>query len=221
MPGSAVSRLLLIEGAPGLGKSTILDHLVRRHVAEAEERRIRTLLHLTQAHTYGPLAVGEDHGTLTRGDGIGHLERVVGLLEWLVASLWSEERTKCFALVDTLHLTHCLRPGVVRWSDVIPFDRRLAALGCRLLLLDATDETVRARTVAAREETSFIRDYALGRFGRNEAELTLHFQRERDKFREMFAESAMPKLRLAAEASVPECVTAAARFWLADPGKWR
>ncbi|HEX8906944.1 MAG TPA: hypothetical protein VF771_18985, partial [Longimicrobiaceae bacterium] len=156
--------LLLVEGVTGLGKSTILDRLVRRHVADAPERKLRTVLHLTQAHTYGPLAPAEDAGTLTRDANLAHLERIVAHLEWLAATVAAEAVAKCFALVDTLHLTHCLRPGAVAWDDVGPYDQRLADAGCRLLLLDAEDATVRERCVAARAETDFIRGYAMRRF---------------------------------------------------------
>src|SRR4051812_24901711 len=136
------SRLLIVEGVPGLGKSTLLDRLARRHVDDAEPGRLRTLVHLTQAHTYGPLAPDEDAGTLTRDACLRHLGTVVETLEWLATSLRAETTPKCFALVDCLHLTACLRPGVVAWSDVLALDRWLAAIGARLLLLDAGDETV-------------------------------------------------------------------------------
>ncbi|HYH80385.1 MAG TPA: hypothetical protein VEX86_11330 [Longimicrobium sp.] len=207
------SRLLLVEGVSGLGKSTLLDALVRRHVADAEPRRLRTVVHLTQAHTYGPLAAGEDAGTLTREACIEHLEGIVGTLEWLAASVAGEATAKCFVVVDCLHLTACLRPGVVSWGDVAPLDRRLAALGCRLLLLDGDDDTVRERAVRARWETDFIQGYARRRFGPGEAELVAHFQRERDVFRELFAASQMPRLQLPAEASELETAEAAFRFW--------
>src|SRR5215831_1546758 len=57
------SRLLIVEGTSGVGKSTLIDRLIRRYVAEQPERRLRTILHLTQAHTYGPIAPDEDLGT--------------------------------------------------------------------------------------------------------------------------------------------------------------
>ena len=209
------ARLLLVEGVPGLGKSTVLDRLVRRHVATAEERRVRTLLHLTQAHTYGPLAPGEDAGTLTREASLEHLDRLVRLLEWLAAAVAGEARTKCFALVDTLHLTHCLRPGVLAWDDAAPFDRRLAAAGCRLLLLDANDATVRGRAVESRAETSFIRDYALRRLAPDHDALARYFAGERDAFRRMFAASAMPRLALAAETPLDDLADSAYAFWIA------
>ena len=128
MPGPR-AHLLLVEGVAGLGKSTVLDRLLRRHVSGAPERKLRTVLHLTQAHTYGPLVPGEDAGTLTREASLGHLERIVTWLEWLAQTVAAEAVPKCFALVDTLHLTHCVRPGVVAWDDVAAHDRRLAAAG--------------------------------------------------------------------------------------------
>lgn len=210
------ARLLVVEGVPGAGKSTILDHLVRRHVSAAPPRRLRTLVHLTQAHTYGPLAPDEDAGTLTREACLDHLARVVTGLEWLVRSMRGETHTKCFILVDCLHLTACLRPGVVGWSDVAPLDERLAAIGCRLLLIDANDDTVRERSVRERMSSEFIRGYAARRFGSTENELVRHFQRERDTFRALFDASQLVKSRLPAEAPEEANASAAFRFWQSD-----
>jgi len=215
------SRLLLVEGVPGIGKSTLLDGALRRYVDAEAEGRLRTVVLLAQTHTYGPLAAGEDDGTLTREACLRHLERIVGWLEWLAESARGQPRPKCLVLVDTLHLTYCLRPGVVGWEDVAPFDRRLAAAGCALLLLDAEDSTVRERTVRARADTEFIRGYALGRFGCDEAELVEHFRGERDAFRRMFAASSMRKLRLAAEDPPGEAAASAAEFWIGGGGAWR
>jgi hypothetical protein len=208
--------LLLVEGVTGLGKSTLLDRLLRQHVSTAPERKLRTVLHLTQAHTYGPLAPAEDAGTLTREASVAHLERIVALLEWLAATVRDERVPKCFALVDTLHLTHCVRPGVLAWDDVAPYDRRLADAGCRLILLDAEDDTVRERAVRARAETDFIRDYATRRFAPDLDGLERHFVAERDVFRRMFAASAMPKRLLHAEAPPAFLAVAAHEFWLGE-----
>ncbi len=80
--------------------------------------KIRTLVHLAQSHTYGPLAVPEDKDTLTVEENVRHLERIVGTLEWLHSSVQEHSRPWCFVLIDTLHLTHCVRPGLVGWQDV-------------------------------------------------------------------------------------------------------
>jgi hypothetical protein len=78
-------QALLLEGTSGVGKSTLVDALIRRHVASSEPRKIRTLVHLAQSHTYGPLALPEDDGTLTVDANLRHLERIVGTVEWLHA----------------------------------------------------------------------------------------------------------------------------------------
>ena len=207
------SRILLVEGVAGIGKSTTIDRLVRDYVAREPHGKIRTVVTLAQTHTYGPLARGEDARTLTREESIAHLDRIVSWIEWLAEHAQGQNRTKCVILVDTLHLTHCLRPGVVQWTDVVAFDERLAAIGCKLLLLDADDDTVRTRTVMGRADTEFIRDYARGRFGSSDDALIAHFQRERDRFREMFDASAMRKQRLVAEAAIDAVAAAAFAWW--------
>jgi len=63
-------KALLVEGTSGVGKSTLIDALIRRHVDTASARKIRSLVHLAQSHTYGPLATPEDKGTLTADENV-------------------------------------------------------------------------------------------------------------------------------------------------------
>jgi adenylate kinase len=210
------SRLLLVEGVPGVGKSTLLDALLRAYVQQRPARQLRTLLHLTQAHTYGPLAPAEDAGALTRADALAHLDRVVRGLEWAVAALASEHTQKLFVLVDTLHLTHCHRPGAVRWPDVAPLDGRLAALGCRLVFLQARRETLRARTLA-RSGTQFLEDYARRRWGPSDLDLVSGLVREQAEMLQHLAATRMPTLVLEAEDPIECSLDAASRFWLERP----
>jgi len=58
-------KALLIEGTSGVGKSTLIDALIRKHIGLARPRKVRSVVHLAQSLTYGPLAVHEDTGTLT------------------------------------------------------------------------------------------------------------------------------------------------------------
>jgi hypothetical protein len=211
------SRVLLVEGVPGVGKSTLLDALLRRHVDGRPPRQVRTLLHLTQAHTYGPLAPDEDRGTLTAASALAHLERVVGMLEWHVRALTAEQTPKLFALVDTLHLTQCRRPGVLGWADVGPLDARLAVLGCRLVFLRASPSVLRARAVEARAGTQFIREYAAPRWGASLDAIQHGLLDEQAAMEAHLAGTRLEHRVLDAGAPLSALVEAAHRFWVERP----
>jgi hypothetical protein len=208
-------QALLVEGTSGVGKSTLVDALIRRHVASSEPRKIRTLVHLAQSHTYRPLALPEDDGTLTVDANLRHLERIVGTVEWLHAGVQEHERPWCFLLVDTLHLTHCVRPGVVKWSDVAPFDRRLAALGCKLLFLEGTPATIWDRGIQPRADRQFIQEYAR-KFGRTPEEIHSHFVREQETLVELFSCSVITKRLLQNDGTLDNALEEALRFWTED-----
>ncbi len=135
------SHLLLIEGAPTSGKSTLIDALVRDHVRSAPVRQIRTLVSLTQDHTGGPLNPAEDAGTLTKEDTLAHLRTIGGSLSWLVQTAAQGGMPQPWIVVDTLHLTHCVRRGL-EWEDVEALDAVLARVGGKLLFLRVSPETI-------------------------------------------------------------------------------
>jgi hypothetical protein len=203
---------LLVEGVPGIGKSTLIDALIRRHVSSSKEGRIRSFVHLAQTHTYGPLAPAEDAGTLTVADNLRLLDRTAGMLEWLRDDLRYSGRPS-FVLIDCLHLTHCLRPGVVAWSDVAAIDRRLAAVGCKLVLLTGSDETIWMRTIQARASSQFLAEYAL-KFGQTHEELHVHFVGEQAAFLAMFEKSAMQKRVCENDGDLDTILAAVFDFWL-------
>jgi DNA polymerase III delta prime subunit len=208
-------KALLVEGTSGVGKSTLIDALIRRHVGASEARKIRTLVHLAQSHTYGPLARPEDHGTLTVDANLRHVERIVGTVEWLHAGVQEHARPWCFVLIDTLHLTHCVRPGVVKWSDVEPFDRRLAALGCKLLFLRGTPATIWERGIKPRADQQFIQEYAK-KFGRTPEEIHHYFAHEQETLAGLFSRSVMPKLLVQNDGAPDNALEEACRFWAND-----
>jgi hypothetical protein len=183
---------LLVEGIPGAGKSTLIDALIRRHVGAAPARKVRSFLHLAQTHTYGPLASAEDSGTLTVAANLDHLARIVAVLEVLSNGVQNPAHPPCFVLVDTLHLTHCLRPGVLAWTDAQSIDSRLAALRVKLLVLRAEPGAVWERLIYDRAQTQFLREYC-SKFGRTDEELHAHFLHEQERFTEMFERSTMRK----------------------------
>ncbi len=212
---TAPFKALLVEGTSGVGKSTLIDALIRHHVAAAEPRRIRSLIHLAQSHTYGPLATPEDNLTLTVDENLRHEERIVGMIEWLHASVQEHTRPWCFVVIDTLHLTHCVRPGVVKWNDVESFDQRLAALGCKLLLLQAAPATIWERGIVPRADQQFMQEYAK-KFGRTPQEVHKYFLREQEMLAELFTRSTMPKLLMQNDVGADQLVVDAWHFLNAD-----
>ena len=207
-------KAMLIEGTSGVGKSTLIDALIRRHVNSASPRKIRSLVHLAQSHTYGPLALHEDHVTLTVEANLRHHERIVSMIEWLHDSVQEHTKPWCFVVIDTLHLTHCVRPGVVRWNDVEQFDRRLAAIGCKLLFLQVAPATIWERGIVPRVGEQFIREYAR-KFGKTHEEIHQHFVREQETLQDLFSRSTMPKLLLQADGD-NDALDDAYRFWTED-----
>jgi hypothetical protein len=208
-------KALLVEGTSGVGKSTLIDALIRSHTAAAAPRKIRSLIHLAQSHTYGPLAMPEDNGSLTVDDNVRHLERIVGTLEWLHACVQEHTRPWCFVLIDALHLTHCVRPGVVKWSDVEVFDRRLAALGCKLAFLKVSESTLWERGIAPRVNDQFMQ-YAR-KFGRSHEEIHRYFVNEQQTLAQLFERSAIPKLSLDNE--LASTASTIQQFWIDDEVK--
>ena len=194
------ARLLLIEGVPCAGKSSLAAALLRAHAAGDP----RTVLHLAQAHTYGPLADGEDRGTLTVARNLAHLETLVAMLEWHVRAVAAAAKPKLFAVVDTLYMTHVFRPGVVTWEDVAPFDSRLAALGARLIFLHVTPEILRARL--QRRDPGFLA-YA----ARLTGDVHRRFVDEQEAMRSLLARTRLPVTSVAGDAPVAELVVSALR----------
>lgn len=207
---------MLVEGVPGIGKSTLIDALIRRHVDSSDPRRIRSFLHLSQTHTYGPLAPAEDRDSLSVDANLNLLDRIARSLEWLHADLRHSDKP-CFVLIDSLHLTHCLRPGVLAWEDAVPIDRRLAEIGCKLLLLTGTPETIRSRTIQARADSQFLTQYAK-KFGQTMEMIHAHFVGEQTQFLRMFGESVLEKRMFQNDGSLDTIVEDAYQFWTAEPG---
>lgn len=207
-------KALIVEGTHGVGKSTLVDGLIRTYVNGRGERKIRSFVHLAQSHTYGPLARAEDDGTLTVRQNVRHLERIADGLEWLQIGVAQHTSPHCVVIIDTLHLTHCFRPGVVQWPEVRAIDERLAAIGCKLLFLHASRETLWTRAIEASADSQFLREYAR-KFGQTNEELHEYFLREQSGLHELFERSNLEKLQIENDAAAVAAADRAFEFWTA------
>ena len=115
------------------------------------------------------------------------------MLEWL-HDAHDHSSIPSLAVIDTLHFTHCLRPGVVSWSDVEDFDR------------------LRARSIEARVGSQLLGDYAR-KFGSTKDELLDHFVGEQVEMDRLFMLTDMQAARVCATVDLDTATAAAFDFW--------
>jgi hypothetical protein len=154
-------RVVIVEGVCGAGKTTL--------VRNASEVLPSTTRFLTQKVTYGPIAPLEDSNTLDDQTNRRHLLDIV-------ASIRTALESSNLVVVDTLHITQFVRPGILSLESFLEVDEALRQLGASLAILRIGEEQIRMRAVVARQNTGFAR-YAR-KFGATEAELARHFSRE-------------------------------------------
>jgi hypothetical protein len=153
--------VVIVEGVCGAGKTTL--------VRNASEVLPPTTRFVTQKVTYGPIAPLEDSNTLDDETNRRHLLDIV-------ASIRTTLESSDLVVVDTLHVTQFVRPGILSLESFLEVDEALRQLGASLAILKLGEEQIRARTVVARRNTGFSR--YTHRFGATEAEVVRHFSRE-------------------------------------------
>ncbi len=159
------AQLLLLEGVCGSGKSTLCAFM---HDTQPDEVVI-----IDQKFTYAPIAPAEDVGLLDDELNAHVLSKQVGKLATLI-----EDSSARVVVIDTLHITQMIRPGVLSISNFQAVDRSLASLGCRTIFLWIDEPTIMKRTVVQRRGTGFAR-YA-AKFGDTEKDVCSHFFHEQD-----------------------------------------
>lgn len=176
------THILLVEGTSGTGKSTLIKHLLTRHVLEEEHPR--TLVHLSQAHTYFTRAspnLVQPPGKRAQREQLRRLLRMV-----------DPQGAPFFALIDTLHLTHVFRPAILRWSELGYVDRELDRFGARMVFLKAAPQTLKGRL----PEDAY--SYSI---------------KEQEQMEALARKSHLPVLFLDAEEETGAIVEKAYRFW--------
>jgi len=140
--------VVLVEGTCGAGKTTLIKAIEKL----AEARGVATAM-FSQRETYAPIAPSEDLGILD-----DELNRRI--LEGLLHSI----RTRAtglgmggLVLVDTLHITQYVRPGVLSSQSYLTLASQAQQFVSLVVVLLARPSTLRERTVEGRRGTGFAR----------------------------------------------------------------
>jgi hypothetical protein len=164
--------ILIVEGTCGAGKTMLSNALARREGVQLLPQRL----------TYGVVAPLEQLRALD--DGLNHV-----LLGRLVDWLKRNDRPERWMVVDSLHLTQWVRPGVLGLASFASIDKQLARIGARGVLLTVSPELVRQRAITGRANTPF-RTYA-AKWAPDDETLHARFVKEQETMREVCGISLM------------------------------
>lgn len=187
---------LLLEGVPCTGKTAVIRAILSSGVLGSRGSVSVMILgeHLTQR----AIEAKEDAGTITLADNLALLETTVRALEGygevLSTGGWRRDQDghELAFLLERFHLTHALHYDHVSWDDVAGFDRRLADLGTRLVVLAVGPDEMAERILGSRDDG--WRGY-IARFGDDEAVLR-HYRSQQEGFLTLARRSAMEHMVL-------------------------
>ena len=203
-----MSKILLIEGIPGAGKTTLTRNILKKFTLSKGV----TLLSLGQRHTYGPLVSSEDKNTLIIEKNINHLNQVYNTLDWFISSPGKGEKFYC--LIETLHITQCFRPGVISWNYVKSYDKKLSSCNFKLIFLKINKDIIWERTIEKRKNTPFIQKYAK-KFGRDLKEIHTYFIKEQEEMEKLIEKSSLKKKIIFNNGDLSNIEDKAYSFWMA------
>ncbi|MEZ4711873.1 MAG: hypothetical protein R3A44_32105 [Caldilineaceae bacterium] len=201
----------LIEGAAGIGKTTLVDGLMQRHLQLHPHQN--TLLRLGQGHTYAPLDPDGIESQITADEQLAYLNRIHHLLDFLAHPTGPNSTPPFSCLIETLHLTLSTKPHILSPAQLVEYDRKLAAIGCKLIFIRVTPETLWERCIWQRRHNGFIIVYGQ-KYGRTLDEIHAHYVAEQAHMLRLFEESTMPKILLDGELSNEELIDTAYDFWI-------
>ncbi len=83
-----------------------------------------------------------------------HLRKILRLIDW---GAWAGQPGGAFfCLIDTLHLTQQLQPGLLSWAELTYVDRALAELGCKLVVLQRNKVSAEQQQIRRIAELSIL-----------------------------------------------------------------
>ena len=206
------SKIILIEGIPGAGKTTLIKALLEKHVSQ--DKKIDSLLHLSQTQTYKPVVSDEDNFYACKTDNLNHLSKILDLLTRSISSGNNKSHNNLFAIIDTLHITHCFRPGNISWREVAAYDKLLANINSKLIFIKALPGTIWERAILKRNEADelYLKMYQK-RYGNSLEEVHQYYMNEQDKMEKLIEQSSLSKMTLFSEETPQTNENTAYEFW--------
>lgn len=206
------THILLVEGTCGTGKSTLIKGLLTRHIAE--EDRPRTLVHLSQGHTYFPLASTDLAAPPGKRACREHMRRMLRMIDLPdVPELRPARWFTLFGLIDTLHLTQAFRPGVLNWAELAYVDRFLAERGARMVFLRASSETLWKRLILERGASPEYLSVHQLKYGASPEGVHAYYIQEQAEMEAFARKSRMEVLFLDAERAAASLAEEGYGFW--------
>jgi thymidylate kinase len=201
-------KIILIEGVPGVGKTTLIKGLLREYISQ--DKKISSLLHLNQSHTYKPIVSDEDNFYACKTENLNHLSKILDFLNRAI----SLGNNKLFVIIDTLHITHCFRPGTVSWTDVSTYDKLLAGMNCKLIFIKAMPETILERAILKRNTADkfYLSKYQI-KYGKTLEEVHQYYITEQQKMEDLIKQSILNRMTLFSEDTPQANQDAAFKFW--------
>jgi len=201
-------NIILIEGVPGAGKTTLINGLLRAYILQ--DKKIGSLLHLNQSHTYRPVVSDEDNLYTCKTDTLHHLSKIIDVLRQAI----SLGNSKLCVIIDTLHITHCFRPGTVSWADVIRYDKLLADMNGKLIFIKALPETIWQRAILTRNAADklYLSKYQV-KYGKTLEEVHQYYLTEQQKMEDLVKQSSLKKMILFSEDTPHTNQETAFEFW--------
>jgi thymidylate kinase len=206
------SKILLIEGVPGAGKTTLIKALLKEFASY--DKRMDSLLYLSQSHTYKPIVSDEDNFYAGKADTLNHLSKILDLIRTTVCIRKDKVDTKLSVIIDTLHITLCFRPGNISWREVAAYDKHLAEMNCRLVFIKALPETIWERAILKRSaaDTLYLSKYQK-KYGKTLEQVHQYYMNEQEKMLQIITKSALQQITIFSEETIEVNKNIVFGFW--------
>jgi thymidylate kinase len=208
------TNLLLVEGVPGAGKTTLINRLVSNIASQPS--KTETIISLGQKQTYFPVVNEENKFYASRGENLRHLDKVFDFLFWAIHPTARNTLGKTSIVLDTLHFTHYFRPGTITQDDLQRTDDKLLKINGKLLLLKTTADNLWERLIVARSkaDSGFLERYQ-SKYGSTLQSLHRYYLEEQNRMETLISKSKLEKLIVTSDRPVSIIAGIVFNFWQA------